>query len=243
MSLVALRKVSKSFGPHHVLRDIDLEVHAGEILSIVGRSGSGKSTLLRCINGLETVDSGQIMVNGRPVIQEKRSLRQLHRDVGIVFQSFNLFPHLTVEENITLGLVRGKGISLSEARERAQRALASVRLSDKTGEYPSRLSGGQQQRAAIARAIAMEPILLLFDEITSALDPQLKNEVVRVLEELAAQNRTMILVTHEMAFARRSGNQLIFMHNGKIWEKGNPQDLFENPKTEEFRSFLSKVIR
>lgn len=243
MSLVALRKVSKSFGPHHVLRDIDLEVHAGEILSIVGRSGSGKSTLLRCINGLETVDSGQIMVNGRPVIQEKRSLRQLHRNVGIVFQSFNLFPHLTVEENITLGLVRGKGISLSEARERAQRALASVRLSDKTGEYPSRLSGGQQQRAAIARAIAMEPILLLFDEITSALDPQLKNEVVRVLEELAAQNRTMILVTHEMAFARRSASQLIFMHNGKIWEKGNPQDLFENPKTEEFRSFLSKVIR
>lgn len=243
MSLVALRKVSKSFGPHHVLRDIDLEVHAGEILSIVGRSGSGKSTLLRCINGLETVDSGEIKVNGRLVIQERRSLRQLHRDVGIVFQSFNLFPHLTVEENITLGLVRGKGISSSEARERAQRALASVRLSDKTGEYPSRLSGGQQQRAAIARAIAMEPVLLLFDEITSALDPQLKNEVVRVLEDLAAQNRTMILVTHEMAFARRSASQLIFMHNGKIWEKGNPQDLFENPKTEEFRSFLSKVIR
>lgn len=243
MSLVALRKVSKSFGPHHVLRDIDLEVHAGEILSIVGRSGSGKSTLLRCINGLETVDSGEIKVNGRLVIQERRSLRQLHRDVGIVFQSFNLFPHLTVEENITLGLVRGKGISSSEARERAQRALASVRLSDKTGEYPSRLSGGQQQRAAIARAIAMEPVLLLFDEITSALDPQLKNEVLRVLEDLAAQNRTMILVTHEMAFARRSASQLIFMHNGKIWEKGNPQDLFENPKTEEFRSFLSKVIR
>jgi len=243
MSLVALRKVSKSFGNHKVLRDIDLEVQTGEILSIVGRSGSGKSTLLRCINGLETIDKGDIQVNGMPVVQDKRCLQQLHRDVGIVFQSFNLFPHLTVEENITLGLVRGKGLAKSEALERAHRALSSVRLSDKARQYPGRLSGGQQQRAAIARAIAMEPVLLLFDEITSALDPQLKSEVVYVLEELASQNRTMILVTHEMAFARRSGSQIIFMHDGKIWEKGDPKVVFENPNTEEFRSFLSKVIR
>lgn len=243
MSLVVLRKVSKAFGLHHVLRDINLEVQTGEILSIVGRSGSGKSTLLRCINGLETIDSGEIIVNRRTVVQNRESLRQLHRDVGIVFQSFNLFPHLTVEENITLGLVRGKNLSLIEARERAHQALVSVRLIDKLGEYPNRLSGGQQQRAAIARAIAMEPFLLLFDEITSALDPQLKSEVVYVLEELASQNRTMILVTHEMAFARRSSNQVIFMHDGRIWEKGNPKELFDNPRTEEFRSFLSSVIR
>ena len=243
MSLVALRKVSKSFGSLNVLRDIDLDVKTGEILSIVGRSGSGKSTLLRCINGLEKIDAGQIKVNGKLVNQDRNNLRELHREVGIVFQSLNLFPHLTVEENITLGLIYGKNVGRAEAKERVYNALKSVQLSDKAKEYPARLSGGQQQRAAIARAIAMDPILLLFDEITSALDPQLKSEVVCVLEELASQNRTMILVTHEMAFARQSSTQLIFMHDGKIWEKGEPKFLFENPNTEEFRSFLSKVIR
>jgi polar amino acid transport system ATP-binding protein len=243
MSVVALHKVCKSYGTHRVLDNVDLTVDQGEVVAIVGRSGSGKSTLLRCINGLETIDSGEIVVNGRKVTRARGALRSLHREVGIVFQSFNLFPHLTVERNVTLGLTHGKGMPLAQAREIAHAAIAAVRLTDKTSEHPGRLSGGQQQRVAIARALAMEPVLLLFDEITSALDPQLTGEVVRVLEELAAQGRTMILVTHEMGFAQRAATQVVFVHNARVCERGTPQQMLNQPATPELQSFLSAVIR
>jgi polar amino acid transport system ATP-binding protein len=243
MPLVALRKVCKKFGKHVVLDNVDLEVAQGEVTAIVGRSGSGKSTLLRCINGLESIDSGEIVVNGQHVTRNRSDLRALHREVGIVFQSYNLFPHLTVERNVALGPTKGKGIPVGEARKIAHEAIAAVHLIDKLNAYPARLSGGQQQRVAIARALAMEPVLLLFDEITSALDPQLTGEVVRVLEELAAQGRTMILVTHEMGFARRAASQIVFMHNACIWEQGPPQQLLENPRTDELKTFLSAILR
>lgn len=243
MSVVALHKVCKKYGAHSVLDHVDLEVSQGEVVAIVGRSGSGKSTLLRCINGLEIIDSGEIIVNGRNVTRDRGALRSLHREVGIVFQSFNLFPHLTVERNVTLGLTHGKGMSLAQARDVAHAAISAVHLTDKVAEYPGRLSGGQQQRVAIARALAMEPVLLLFDEITSALDPQLTGEVVRVLEELAAQGRTMILVTHEMGFAQRAASQIVFMHNARVWERGAPQQILHQPSTNELQSFLSAVIR
>lgn len=243
MLLVALHKVSKSFGNHVVLDEVDLKIAQGEVTAIIGRSGSGKSTLLRCINGLESIDSGEIIVNGRRVTRNRRDLRALHREVGIVFQSYNLFPHLTVERNVELGPTKGKGIPLAKARAIAREAIGMVHLADKLHEYPARLSGGQQQRVAIARALAMEPVLLLFDEITSALDPQLTHEVVRVLEELAAQGRTMILVTHEMGFARRAASQVVFMHNGRIWEHGRAQELLENPRTAELKTFLAAILR
>jgi polar amino acid transport system ATP-binding protein len=243
MPLVALRRVCKKFGKHVVLDNVDLEVGKGEVVAIVGRSGSGKSTLLRCINGLEFIDSGEIAVNGRRVTRNLADLRRLHREVGIVFQSYNLFPHLTVERNVELGPAKGKGIPAGEAQGLAHGALAAVHLTDKVNDYPARLSGGQQQRVAIARALAMEPVLLLFDEITSALDPQLTGEVVRVLEELAAQGRTMILVTHEMGFARRAASRIVFMHNARIWEQGTPHQMLENPKTPELQTFLSVILR
>ena len=192
---------------------------------------------------MNSIDSGEIIVNGRRVTRNRRDLRALHREVGIVFQSYNLFPHLTVERNVELGPTKGKGIPLGKARAIAREAIGMVHLADKLHEYPARLSGGQQQRVAIARALAMEPVLLLFDEITSALDPQLTHEVVRVLEELAAQGRTMILVTHEMGFARRAASQVVFMHNGRIWEHGRAQELLENPRTVELQTFLSAILR
>ncbi len=242
MPLVALRNVSKRFGTQHVLDRVDLEVDEGEVLAIIGRSGSGKSTLLRCINGLETIQSGEIWVNGRPVTRARSSRRALHREVGIVFQSYNLFPHLTVERNVTLGPTVGKKISAVEAKEIARRALAEVDLADKLDAYPAHLSGGQQQRVAIARALAMEPALLLFDEITSSLDPELTAEVVNVLARLAAKGRTMLLVSHEIGFARRAANRLVFMHQGRIWEQGTPKNLIETPKTPELATFLAAIL-
>jgi polar amino acid transport system ATP-binding protein len=243
MPLVALHKVSKKFGAHVVLDNVDLEITQGEVLAVIGRSGSGKSTLLRCINGLESIDSGKIVVNDLELTRKPGALRRLHREVGMVFQSYNLFPHLTVEQNVTLGLVKGKGMPRADARRIAYEAIATVHLTDKIHEYPARLSGGQQQRVAIARALAMEPVLLLFDEITSALDPQLTGEVVRVLEELAAQGRTMVLVTHEIGFARQAASQLVFMHNARIWEQGPPLQLLQAPKTQELKAFLAAILR
>jgi polar amino acid transport system ATP-binding protein len=241
MSLVALRKVSKRFAAHTVLDQVDLDIEPGEVVAVIGRSGSGKSTLLRCINGLESIDSGTITVSGREVTRRRRDLKRLHREVGIVFQSYNLFPHLTVERNITLGPMVGKGVSAGEAARTAREVLAAVGLEDKLHHYPSRLSGGQQQRAAIARALAMQPVLLLFDEITSALDPQLTYEVVRVLQKLAEEGRTMIMVTHEMG-AARSASRVLFMHQARIWESGPPDRVFDDPQTPELKSFLDAVL-
>ena len=241
MPIVALRSVSKSFGSHRALDNVTLSVGKGDVVVVIGRSGSGKSTLLRCINGLDSIDAGEIIVNGRPVVRDRASLRALHRDVAIVFQSFNLFPHLTVEENVTLGPTKGKGVPLVEAVQRARAVLAEVELSDKLDAYPARLSGGQQQRVAIARAMAMEPSLLLFDEITSALDPELTREVVNVLERLTLKGRTMMLATHEMGFARRAATQVVFMHEGKVWEWGPPEVIFASPRTTELVQFLAAM--
>jgi polar amino acid transport system ATP-binding protein len=243
MPLVALRNISKRYGRHVVLDGVDLEVEPGEVVAVIGRSGSGKSTLLRCINGLETIDSGEIVVNGRRVGRERAALRALHRDVGMVFQSYNLFPHLTVERNVTLGPTVGKGLPKGDAKRLAREALEAVELADKAAEYPARLSGGQQQRVAIARALAMQPQLLLFDEITSALDPELIGEVIRVLEKLAQEGLTMMLVTHEMGFARSAASRILFMHAGRIWEHGAPTEMLDRPRTPELQSFLSAVLR
>ncbi len=242
MPLVALHRVCKRFGTHTVLDGIDLEVQPGDVVAVIGRSGSGKSTLLRVINGLEGIDSGTITVSGQHVTQRRQDLRRLHRNVGIVFQSYNLFPHLTIERNITLGPMVGKGIPAAEAQHLARSVLAAVGLEDKLAAYPSRLSGGQQQRAAIARALAMQPELLLFDEVTSALDPEFTYEVVRVLQKLAKEGRTMILVTHEMG-AARSASRVLFMHQARIWEAGTPDRIFEDPQTPELKAFLSAILR
>ena len=243
MPLVALRNISKRYGRHVVLDGVDLEVEPGEVVAVLGPSGSGKSTLLRCINGLETIDSGEIVVNGRRIGRERAALRALHRDVGMVFQSYNLFPHLTVERNVTLGPTVGKGLPKGDAKRLAREALEAVELADKAAEYPARLSGGQQQRVAIARALAMQPQLLLFDEITSALDPELIGEVIRVLEKLAQEGLTMMLVTHEMDFARSAASRILFMHAGRIWEHGAPTEMLDRPRTPELQSFLSAVLR
>ncbi|MBD3847637.1 amino acid ABC transporter ATP-binding protein [Bosea sp. SSUT16] len=241
MALVEIRDVRKSFGQVEVLKGVSLEVKEGEIVTIIGRSGSGKSTLLRCINALEKIDSGSITVEGQAVSAGMANLRQFRQRVGIVFQAFNLFPHLTVEKNITLAPLLTKKIGKAEARPLALDVLGRVGLADKIDAWPERLSGGQQQRVAIARCLAMAPHLMLFDEVTSALDPELVGEVLKVMEDMARQGMTMILVTHEMGFARNVANKIVFMHQGKVWEEGPPAELFANPKTPELRSFINSV--
>jgi len=242
MPLLALASISKRFGAHQALDEVSLSVETGEVVAIIGRSGSGKSTLLRCINGLERPDSGTIEFDGRILAPTPRQLKALRREIGIVFQSYNLFPHLSVERNITLGPTAAKGMQLAAARELARRVLRMVDLEDKIAAYPQQLSGGQQQRVAIARALAMEPRLVLFDEITAALDPELIGEVVRVLERLAQGGMTMVLVTHEMGFARRSADTIVFMHQGRIWEKGPPAKLFGAPRTAELAAFIDAIL-
>ena len=242
MSLLALNNISKRFGVHQALTEVSLAVEPGEVVAIIGRSGSGKSTLLRCINGLEWPESGTIEFNGKPFEPSPRRLKALRREISIVFQSYNLFPHLCVERNITLGPTAAKGMTLAAARELARKVLRMVDLEDKTAAYPQQLSGGQQQRVAIARALAMEPRLVLFDEITAALDPELIGEVVRVLDKLARDGMTMVLVTHEMGFARRSADTIVFMHQGRIWEKGPPAKLFGAPATAELDSFIDAIL-
>jgi len=227
---------------HQALTEVSLAVEPGEVVAIIGRSGSGKSTLLRCINGLEWPESGTIEFDGKPFEPSPRRLKALRREIGIVFQSYNLFPHLCVERNITLGPTAAKGMTLAAARELARKVLRMVDLEDKTAAYPQQLSGGQQQRVAIARALAMEPRLVLFDEITAALDPELIGEVVRVLDKLARDGMTMVLVTHEMGFARRSADTIVFMHQGRIWEKGPPAKLFGAPATAELDSFIDAIL-
>src|SRR6266851_3237797 len=242
MPLLALAGISKRFGAHQALNEVSLAVEPGEVVAIIGRSGSGKSTLLRVINGLEEPDTGTIEFDDRIQEPTPRQKRALRREIGIVFQSYNLFPHLSVERNITLGPIVAKGITLPAARELAGRVLRMVDLEDKIAAYPQQLSGGQQQRVAIARALAMEPRLVLFDEITAALDPELIGEVVRVLERLAQGGTTMVLVTHEMGFARRAADTVVFMHRGRAWEMGPPAKLFGAPRTPELASFIEAIL-
>ena len=237
-TVVHLQSVHKRFGALHVLRGVSFSVTKGQVVAIIGKSGSGKSTALRCINRLESVDEGQIRVCGHQVHDAGLDKRALRRDVGIVFQSYNLFPHLTVEQNITLAPKAVKNMPAPQAREIAARTLKQVGLADKAQAYPEQLSGGQQQRVAIARSLAMEPQVMLFDEVTSALDPQLTGEVLRVIEALAEGGMTMVLVTHEMEFAARVADTIIYMHEGKVWETG-PGDMLKNPQTAELRDFLS----
>ena len=242
MSLVEIASVDKSFGPLKVLDGVSLSVAQGEIVAIIGRSGSGKSTLLRCINGLEPIQGGAIRVDGDLVTAPKADLRRLRQKVGIVFQSYNLFPHLTVERNITLAPTVVKRMAPAEAQAIAQAVLRQVGLEDKLHAYPDQLSGGQQQRVAIARSLAMQPKVMLFDEITSALDPELIGEVLRVLERLARQGMTMLVVTHEMGFARNVADRVVFMHAGRIWEEGPTRAVLDRPRTPELEQFLGSVL-
>jgi len=241
MPILELNGISKRFGAHVALDDVSLAIEPGEVVAIIGRSGSGKTTLLRCVNGLEVPDNGEIIFDGRRVDRSRAGLQALRREIGIVFQSFNLFPHLTVERNITLAPTVAKGLPISEARARAHEVLRQVGLEDKIHAVPSQLSGGQQQRVAIARSLAMQPRLMLFDEITSALDPELVGEVIIALEKLANEGMTMLLVTHEMGFARVAADTIVFMHQGKIWEKGPPSRLFTAPATRELATFIDAI--
>ena len=242
MSLIKIENAWKSFGNLAVLKGVSLYVKEGEIVAILGRSGSGKSTLLRCINGLEKIDSGDIWVDETLVNSLNVDIRELREKVGIVFQSYNLFPHLSVERNITLAPMIVKQIKRKEARNIAVDVLRRVGLEDKIDSYPDELSGGQQQRVAIARSLAMSPKVILFDEITSALDPELTGEVLRTLEELAGQGWTMVLVTHEIGFARNIAHRAVFMHEGKVWEEGPPKHVLIEPETEELQNFIKSVL-
>ncbi len=251
-AMVIAEEVHKSFGSNHVLRGISLEVARGEVMCLVGPSGSGKSTFLRCINHLEKINSGRITVdgtligyrehNGKIYELKPREAAAQRSGIGMVFQKFNLFPHLTALENVTAGLIRVQGINQSDAEIEGKKLLARVDLSEKLEHYPSHLSGGQQQRVAIARSLAMKPSLMLFDEPTSALDPELVGEVLDVMKELAATGMTMIVVTHEMGFAREVADSLVFMDEGVVVESGKPSDVLSNPQQERTKSFLSKVL-
>lgn len=240
--MVSISGVNKHFGQLHALKDIDLTVGDGEVVVLIGPSGSGKSTLCRTINRLETVDSGTITVNGKPLPAEGRALANLRADVGMVFQHFNLFAHLTVQQNITLGPIKVRRTPKAKADERARQLLERVGLAEKADAFPSQLSGGQQQRVAIARGLAMDPKLMMFDEPTSALDPEMINEVLDVMQDLAREGMTMVVVTHEMGFARRAANRVVFMAEGQIVETATPDEFFDNPKTERAQDFLSKVM-
>ena len=242
MSRVELINVSKFYGALQVLSDVTLTIETGEVIAIIGRSGSGKSTLLRCLNGLEPIQSGEIFIDGVKVNDPATDLRKLRQNVGIVFQSFNLFPHLSVGENIMLAPRLVLKQSPEQARSIAEDVLKRVGLSDKIEAMPQHLSGGQQQRVAIARSLAMNPHLMLFDEVTSALDPELTGEVLRVLESVASAGMTMILVTHEMGFARHFASRILFMHEGKVWEQGPVADILSNPQTLELKNFLDAVL-
>jgi polar amino acid transport system ATP-binding protein len=241
--IVEVDNVRKSFGATDVLKGVSITVEHGQVLALVGRSGSGKSTLLRCLNGLERIDSGRIEVAGHRMDYHPAKLRALRVDVGMVFQSFNLFPHLSVAENIMLAPSIVKNRSKQAARALTERVLARIGLADRINAYPDSLSGGQQQRVAIARALAMEPRVMLFDEVTSALDPELTEEVLAVVEQLAREGMTMVLVTHEMGFARRVADAVVFMHEGRAWESGEADSVFQRPQTPELSQFLRSTLK
>lgn len=252
MSMVKVENVCKSFGPLQVLKGINLEVSKGEVVCIIGPSGSGKSTLLRSLNHLERITSGRIYIDGELIDEREagkdqlkisqKKVSELCSELGMVFQRFNLFPHMTVLQNVIEAPITVKKVPKQEAAEYAIELLKKVGLEDKKDEYPSRLSGGQQQRVAIARALAMKPKTMLFDEPTSALDPELVGEVLEVMKSLAREGMTMIVVTHEMGFAREVGNRVIFMDNGEIKEEGTPEEIFSNPRNERTKAFLQKVL-
>ncbi|AXI79727.1 amino acid ABC transporter ATP-binding protein [Peterkaempfera bronchialis] len=240
--LVVLKGVNKHFGALHVLQDVDLSIAAGEVVVVIGPSGSGKSTLCRTINRLETVDSGTITVDGRPLPAEGRELARLRAEVGMVFQSFNLFAHKTVLENVVLGQVKVRRVARDQAEAKARALLDRVGVAAQADKYPAQLSGGQQQRVAIARALAMDPKVMLFDEPTSALDPEMINEVLEVMRQLAADGMTMVVVTHEMGFARSAANRVIFMADGRIVEQNTPEAFFTAPRSDRAKDFLSKIL-
>ncbi|MDX2918741.1 MULTISPECIES: amino acid ABC transporter ATP-binding protein [Streptomyces] len=240
--LVVLSNVNKHFGALHVLQDIDLTIARGEVVVVIGPSGSGKSTLCRTINRLETVDSGAISIDGKPLPQEGKELARLRADVGMVFQSFNLFAHKTVLENVMLGQIKVRKADKKAAEEKARTLLDRVGVGVQADKYPAQLSGGQQQRVAIARALAMDPKVMLFDEPTSALDPEMINEVLEVMQQLARDGMTMIVVTHEMGFARSAANRVVFMADGKIVEEAAPDQFFSNPRSDRAKDFLSKIL-
>jgi glutamate transport system ATP-binding protein len=240
--LVVLDKVNKHFGALHVLKDIDLTIGEGEVVVVIGPSGSGKSTLCRTINRLESFESGTIQIDGISLPDEGKALAKLRADVGMVFQSFNLFAHKTIRENVTLGPIKVRGLGKDEADKRADQLLERVGITEQADKYPAQLSGGQQQRVAIARALAMEPKVMLFDEPTSSLDPEMINEVLEVMTGLARDGMTMVVVTHEMGFARRAANRVVFMSEGQIVEQNTPQEFFTNPKSSRAKDFLGKIL-
>lgn len=240
--LLEVNKVNKHFGDLHVLKDIDLEVNTGEVVILIGPSGSGKSTLCRTINRLETFESGTIKIDGKPLPQEGKALAQLRADVGMVFQSFNLFAHKTILENVTLGPIKVRKLSKKDAEEQAMALLERVGVEHQAKKIPAQLSGGQQQRVAIARSLAMNPKVMLFDEPTSALDPEMINEVLDVMVELATSGMTMIVVTHEMGFARKAADRVVFLDAGQVVETATPDEFFSNPKTDRAKDFLSKIL-
>ncbi len=242
MSLLEIKSVSKRFGPHDVLKGLNLNVEEHQVVCLIGPSGCGKSTLLRCINGLEEIQGGEIRLHGDRVTGPGVDLNALRRDIGIVFQSFNLFPHMTVLENVTLAPIRVLKVPAVEAKEKAMILLKRIGLEQKAQDYPDRLSGGQQQRVAITRALAMDPLVLLLDEITSALDPELVSEVLNIVRELAKEGMTMLLATHEMGFAREVASKVCFLYGGIVHEEGPPEQIFGNPKDERTRGFLKRII-
>ncbi|GGY14973.1 amino acid ABC transporter ATP-binding protein [Streptomyces djakartensis] len=241
--LIELRDVNKHFGELHVLQDINLTVGRGEVVVVIGPSGSGKSTLCRAINRLETIESGEIVLDGQPLPEEGKPLARLRADVGMVFQSFNLFAHKTVLQNVSLGQVKVRGRRKEDADKRSRELLDRVGVADQADKYPAQLSGGQQQRVAIARALAMEPKVMLFDEPTSALDPEMINEVLEAMRQLAREGMTMIVVTHEMGFARSAANRVVFMADGRIVEDRSPDEFFTNPSSDRAKDFLSKILK
>jgi polar amino acid transport system ATP-binding protein len=240
--MVEFRNVNKWFGSLHVLKDIDLKIDAGQVVVVCGPSGSGKSTLIRCINRLEPIQSGNIIVDGLSLDDPGRDIRKLRANVGMVFQSFNLYPHMNALRNITLAPMKVKGLSAAQAAQIAMKLLERVGIPDKADAYPANLSGGQQQRVAIARALAMQPKIMLFDEPTSALDPEMINEVLEVMTDLAREGMTMIVVTHEMGFARRVAHRVVFMDDGRIIEVAEPQKFFAAPESDRAKQFLGKIL-
>ena len=240
--MIEFRKVNKWFGSLQVLKDIDLTIHQGEVVVVCGPSGSGKSTLIRCVNGLELIQSGDIIVDGMSLNDPKTNITKLRAEVGMVFQQFNLYPHKTALENIILAPMKVRKQSREEAEKIAYDLMAKVEIPEKIDSYPAQLSGGQQQRVAIARALAMQPKIMLFDEPTSALDPEMINEVLEVMGNLAREGMTMVVVTHEMGFAKKVSHRIIFMDEGRIIEEGTPETFFARPKNERTRTFLSKIL-